>query len=41
MLHDAPTGGMESSMIGPGLIGHDTEEQKQEHLPAIAAGESR
>jgi alkylation response protein AidB-like acyl-CoA dehydrogenase len=40
-LHEAPTGGMGPSMIGPCLIVHGTEEQKQEHLPPIAAGESR
>ncbi len=40
-LHDAPTGGMGPSMIGPCIIVHGTEEQKQQHLPAIAAGESR
>ena len=39
-LHEAPTGGMGPSMIGPCLIVHGTEEQKKEHLPVIARGES-
>ncbi|MQA00285.1 MAG: acyl-CoA dehydrogenase [Dehalococcoidia bacterium] len=38
-LRGAPTGGQGARMVGPTLIIHGTEEQKQEHLPKIAAGE--
>ena len=34
-----PLGGMGVSMIGPTLLEYGTEEQKLEHLPAIARGE--
>jgi alkylation response protein AidB-like acyl-CoA dehydrogenase len=40
-LHDAPTDGMGPSMIDPCLIVHSTQKRKNEHLPPIAAGESR
>jgi 3-oxocholest-4-en-26-oyl-CoA dehydrogenase alpha subunit len=35
----APTGGQGADRVGPTLMIHGTEEQKQEHLPRIARGE--
>ena len=37
----APLGGMGVTMIGPTLIEHGTEEQRQRHLPKITSGELR
>ena len=38
--HRVPgVGGMGISMVGPTLMAHGTEEQRQEHLPRIIAGE--
>jgi alkylation response protein AidB-like acyl-CoA dehydrogenase len=34
-----PVGGMGTSMVGPTIITHGTEEQKKEHLSKILAGE--
>ena len=36
-----PIGGMGVMMFGPTLLEYGTEEQKQEHIPAIARGEVR
>ncbi len=36
-----PIGGMGVMMFGPTLLEYGTEEQKQEHIPAIAKGEVR
>lgn len=36
-----PLGGMGVSMIGPTLLEHGNDDQKQRHLPAIASGERR
>ena len=36
---DTGTRGFGVSMIGPTLIVHGTEEQKQQHLPGITSGE--
>jgi alkylation response protein AidB-like acyl-CoA dehydrogenase len=36
---NAPTGGQGADRVGPTLIIHGTEEQKREHLPAIARAE--
>jgi alkylation response protein AidB-like acyl-CoA dehydrogenase len=36
-----PLAGMGTSMIGPTLLEHGTDEQKARHLPAIARGETR
>jgi alkylation response protein AidB-like acyl-CoA dehydrogenase len=38
-LRGAPTGGQGARMVGPTLIIHGTEEQRQEHLPRIARGD--
>ena len=35
----APVSGMGTIMLGPTLLEHGTEEQKQRHLPRIARGE--
>jgi alkylation response protein AidB-like acyl-CoA dehydrogenase len=37
----SPLGGMGVGLIGPTLVEHGTEEQKQRHLPRIARGEVR
>ena len=37
----APTGGMGADRVGPTLMLHGTEAQKQEHLPKIADNEVR
>lgn len=37
----APLAGMGTSMLGPTLLEHGTEEQKARHLPQIARGEVR
>ena len=37
----APRGGSELGLVGPTLMLHGTEEQRQRHLPLIAAGEER
>jgi 3-oxocholest-4-en-26-oyl-CoA dehydrogenase alpha subunit len=38
--HGAPTGGQGADRVGPTLMIHGTEEQKREHLPKIASGET-
>jgi alkylation response protein AidB-like acyl-CoA dehydrogenase len=40
-LNAGMLGGMGVMMLGPTLLAHGTEEQKQEHIPRILSGEAR